>query len=202
MGCTAREVTLVRNDVRLPPIQGAALKDNEEHSQDLVDPAELSKWPYDVGRLKEVDHRAIIELREPWTDPDFPPDATALFIDGKQHQDAAKLEKRKVWNEYTWMRASEYFESAGQSYHLFQTIEPEDVKQGNLNNCHLLATLSGLAERDVDQDLSGTNPGKTVRDLFVTKRVNKAGCYALRLIVNGEEKVVVVDDHFPMKKNK
>ena len=31
----------------------------------------------------------------------------------------------------------------------------------------------------------------------MTKETNAAGCYALRLFVNGERKVVVVDDYFP-----
>lgn len=31
----------------------------------------------------------------------------------------------------------------------------------------------------------------------MTKKVNYAGCYALRLFVNGEPQVVVVDDYFP-----
>ena len=31
----------------------------------------------------------------------------------------------------------------------------------------------------------------------MTKEVNEAGCYAVKLFVNGEERVVVVDDYFP-----
>ena len=34
-------------------------------------------------------------------------------------------------------------------------------------------------------------------DLFLTKRVNDAGCYAMRLWVDGQMREVVVDDQFP-----
>ena len=33
----------------------------------------------------------------------------------------------------------------GEKFYLFKNIEPEDVKQGNIDNSHLMATLSGLA---------------------------------------------------------
>jgi hypothetical protein len=33
-----------------------------------------------------------------------------------------------------------------------------------------------------------------VESLFITKDANTAGCYALRFFINGEKKVVVVDD--------
>jgi calpain-15 len=33
--------------------------------------------------------------------------------------------------------------------------------------------------------------------MFLTKEPNDAGCYAIRFYLNGEEKVVVVDDYFP-----
>jgi hypothetical protein len=43
---------------------------------------------------------------------------------------------------------------------------------------------------------------KTVFDLLITKEVNKAGCYAIKLYVNGIEHIIVIDDWFPIKYDK
>ena len=89
------------------------------------------------------------------------------------------------------------------------------MKQGNLDNCDLMATLSGLAERDLMAEASrptaGTKGkkgnklakmGRTVREMFLTQEVNSAGCYALHLYVDGIARVVVVDDFLPFKTDK
>ena len=55
-----------------------------------------------------------------------------------------------------------------------------------MGNCYFLSALSAIAEFP-----------KRIADLFLTKEANKAGCYAMRFIVNGEYKEVIVDDYFP-----
>lgn len=42
----------------------------------------------------------------------------------------------------------------------------------------------------------------TIDELFLTKDVNSAGIYALKLVIDGVETVVVVDEFLPFKKNK
>ena len=37
-------------------------------------------WPYEEGRLKQIDYQAIIDAGQPWTDPDFMPDSESIFI--------------------------------------------------------------------------------------------------------------------------
>ena len=49
-----------------------------------------------------------------------------------------------------------------------------------------MSCLAALAE----------NPER-IKNLFITKTVNEAGIYAVRLYINGEERVIVVDDYFP-----
>lgn len=158
------------------------------------------QWPYIRAKLKDVNFDAIIEEGEPWTDPEFPPNSTSLFINGKSHAQAEKKELKRKWEDYTWMRASEFFNF--EKFCLFKSIEPEDVKQGNCDNAHLLATLAGLAERDMTVDAGKSAPGKCVRDLFITRKINAAGCYAMKFIINGEETIVVVDDYLPIKQSK
>lgn len=55
--------------------------------------------------------------------------------------------------------------------------------------------MAGLAEdkpEDVDQQW-----GLRIRDNFRMKVANPAGCYCVRLVVDGEPLEVVVDDWFP-----
>ena len=36
-----------------------------------------------------------------------------------------------------------------------------------------------------------------IERIFITKEINAAGCYAVILAINGEKRIVVVDDRFP-----
>lgn len=66
------------------------------------------------------------------------------------------------------------------------TINARDIEQGALGDCYFLSALSALAE----------DPQR-IRDLFLTEQTNYAGCYAIRLFVNGEPRTVAIDDMFP-----
>jgi len=63
------------------------------------------------------------------------------------------------------------------------------VKQNTLGDCYYLASLILLDSR-----------AGALEKLFVTKEVNEAGIYAMRLFNNGEEQVVYVDDYVPTYK--
>jgi hypothetical protein len=149
-------------------------KKNKSHSltednyeKEGRDPEALSEWPYvKKGRLAPIDYETVIKARKPWEDPNFPPDESSMFLNSLRHQKAGKLQKKKIWNEYKWIRASHFFNGA--KYCLFDSIEPEDVKQGNIDNCHLMATMSGIAERDMEAEYEEKKPGKSVRNIFIT----------------------------------
>jgi len=99
------------------------------------------------------------------------------------HQKSKKYSKKREWGSYEWVRFSEFFSNNpkynDKPFYVFDTIEPEDVKQGNCDNCHLLAALSGLAERDLGAKSKTGEQSKSVQSLLVTKKINKAGCYAV-----------------------
>ena len=44
--------------------------------------------------------------------------------------------------------------------------------------------------------------GKTIGEIILTDKVNAAGCYPIRLCVDGVDTIVTVDDFVPFKKNK
>lgn len=111
-------------------------------------------------------------------DPHFPPDSSSLFLNGKHHRDSEIFTKKKKWESYEWVRLSDYFK--GCEYCMFNIIEPEDVKKGNVDNCAFMATVSGMAMRDLGAE-TGKNKkkGRAIRDIFITQDINKAGCYVV-----------------------
>jgi calpain-15 len=68
----------------------------------------------------------------------------------------------------------------------YETIEPNDVRPGVLGNEWFLSAVALLAERPA-----------LIERLFITKEINSAGIYKLRLCKNGEWSTVTVDDYFP-----
>ena len=172
MGCSGGKEVILETSYG-PRAEAVLVGETEQVLGDgeaYADPDELPLgWPYEQGRLETIDYEAIIEAGEPWTDPNFPPDPTSLFINGMNHRERDKKgAKKSQWEGYEWMRASEFFGEG--EFCLFNVIEPEDVKMGNTDNCHLMATLSGLAERDLKGEKRGKGrpSAKTVREIFIT----------------------------------
>ena len=78
----------------------------------------------------------------------------------------------KSWQNFIWKRPSEVY--GPDNYSLFNDIKPDDIKQGNCGDCYFLSSLSSIAE----------HPSR-IQDIFLTKEVNSAGCYAVRIWVDG-----------------
>jgi len=55
-----------------------------------------------------------------------------------------------------------------------------------VGNCYYLASIAALAEWP-----------ERIQNVFVTKEVNKAGCYVLSLYICGEKINLVLDDYIP-----
>ena len=130
---------------------------------------------------------------ELFTDPLFPPNTNSLLslnkdgnfideIDGKSKSQYIDT------SEIVWKRASEIFES---DYTLFEnSIEVNDVKQGDLGNCYFLSSLAALAAFP-----------NLIYQLFKTKTVSIYGYYEIILCIDGEFQIVILDDYFPVEKN-
>jgi hypothetical protein len=61
----------------------------------------------------------------------------------------------------------------------------DDIGQGNIGDCYFMGSLGSFGEFP-----------ELIKARFITKKVNKCGIYAVSLFINGQEKVIMVDDHF------
>lgn len=96
--------------------------------------------------------------------------------------DHSKAKSKGLLNNTVWLRPSEIFKS---NYQLFEGIDPNDVKQGSLGVCYMLATISALAKCP-----------KNIENLFSFYDL-ELGFYVLRLYIHGKIQYVVVDDQIP-----
>jgi calpain-15 len=89
-----------------------------------------------------------------------------------------------------WKRASELKPPVGMKrMQLFNGIEPQDIAQGQLGDCWLLASFAALAEHP-----------SAVRRLFVNHEINDRGKYQVRLYnpVKGKFQIITIDDYLPV----
>jgi calpain-15 len=81
-----------------------------------------------------------------------------------------------------WLRPSHFLSA---DFELFNGIDPNDIKQGQLGVCYCLATISEYAR----------TPKKIV-DIFAYYDL-ELGFYVLRFYTDGKPNYIVVDDYFP-----
>jgi len=143
-----------------------------------------------------------------YTDKEFPPNETSL---GEVKGDTANSSSGKNKSATIWVRASEFSQCGGRPQNtnydaleekkskksppaegmkLFQDeITPEDICQGSLGDCWLLAAFSCLS----------IHYG-AIQSRFITKEYDPRGKYKVKLFDVQEEKwkTLVVDDYIPV----
>ena len=181
-------------------------RDSDEEGVE-VDVLEQNEFPYMTGRLKPtaIPWEEIVAKGKPWKDPNFPHGKYCLFMNHNNPANANKDSKKK-WSlpydegGFRWKRAGEHYKKG---FKLFDGVDPDDIVMGSCNNCYMFAALAGIAEAHhtelhVDED----EKGKRIKDNFLTKEINSAGCYAIQFIIDGEPREIVVDDYFPFMRTK
>lgn len=120
-------------------------------------------------------------------DASFPPTSESLFkvdptaVDETDEHESAK--KTIVW------RRPKEFMSEGAPVNVFDgTVEPNDIKQGQLGDCWLMCSFASIAEYEI-----------LVYDLFPDeyRTPSDEGVYKVRLCKNGIWQEVQLDDYFP-----
>ncbi|CAD8203099.1 unnamed protein product [Paramecium pentaurelia] len=100
--------------------------------------------------------------------------------------------------QLSWKRMSDIFQTNLKMFNvddsqesrvgLGKWISHRDIKQGILGDCYFLSSISTIACRWPE----------VIKDLFISQRVNNEKLYAVRLCLDGEWKVVILDDFIPV----
>ena len=118
-------------------------------------------------------------------------------LDEKEHINlkTTKIDWREsnYYNRIEWRRASEIASNKdGQTYIFHDGIEPNDVSQGKLGNCWLLAAIASLAEF----------PG-AIENCFISYGTNPRHRYKLRIYDARKDRrqwqTVIIDDYIPVQ---
>ncbi|CAD8146197.1 unnamed protein product [Paramecium octaurelia] len=140
-----------------------------------------------VKELADLQKRCQ-QTQEIFTDPDFPPNAASLG---------------PKFSANNWKRLQELFQGEQKVFSidtqhdksgagLNKWISHRDICQGDLGDCYFMSTLSSIACKWPDQ----------IKDLFPIQRANKFGVYGVKMCINGEWKVIPIDDNIPVKNGK
>jgi len=135
--------------------------------------------------------RPNYEITE-FIDEKFPPIQNSFAWvepEGEVERDLTDEEKITISSFNLWVRVRDIFKH--NDFTLFEKFDIEDINQGEIGNCYFLSTISAIAEY-----------GDRYKEIFISKNKSENGCYEIRLLVNGVPKIIVLDDYFPVKKNK
>lgn len=120
-------------------------------------------------------------------DGEFPPKDESIFT-GTQEQDHVQ-DLAMLGRNVVWARVPDLLPGHAK---LFKNIEPNDISQGALGDCWLLAAFACLAEF----------PG-AIYELFDTRKLSPSGCYNIRFYDPQKKQhiKIAVDDYVPCMKN-
>lgn len=120
-----------------------------------------------------------------WSDPEFPADDTALYINPLDPPDYADASPN-----VPWYRPQQIYTGEAGPRMMVDGLKPGDVKQGLLGDCWLLGSFLCLA----------TNPD-LLKNLIYHDGI-KEGFSVFQFFKNGKWQYVVVDTRIPCNENK
>ena len=99
----------------------------------------------------------------------------------------AEGQARQNYQRFVWRRAAECYPTRQVS--VFQgDAQVNDIVQGALGDCYLMAAISALAEYP-----------ERIKRCILSKNINNAGIYCVQICVTGIWEDVIIDDEFPMQ---
>ncbi|CAD8113581.1 unnamed protein product [Paramecium sonneborni] len=128
-----------------------------------------TKTEYDYA-LEEMQKKQ----KNVFEDSKFPPNSVSLSSDPNF----------KKGRDIVWKRPEQFLQPG--QIKLFDSIDPMDIKQGELGDCYFLSSLSALAE--IPQQ---------IQKLFRHQDYQQSGLYGIFMCNNGILQEIVVDDHIP-----
>lgn len=136
--------------------------------------------------------------RVPFVDDSFLPNGRSVYLDGREWARADVAERQPDARVTQWLRPGQIrgqgsaFELFNQPWAVFRgEPQPDDARQGGLGDCWLLSAIAVLAERP-----------SLLRALFPAgPALSACGAYPVRLCLDGEWRVLVVDDALPCSRH-
>lgn len=158
----------------LPPAdRGAKTIDQTRMVNSLDDVQQLTK---DSVKLQQA-FRAAGSGK--WSDGLFPANVSSIVGFGE----SAGI-PRDVSSRFDWRRPEKFIQ--GFDVVVYDQIEPTDIAQGGLGDCYLLAACASIAEF-----------GPRIERIFLSKKYEPRGIYAVALCLDGIWEEVVMDDQIP-----
>lgn len=122
--------------------------------------------------------------KKAYRDPEFPAEDSSIV--GFYPE---KMQRKKNVRECQWLRPAQYFK--GQGYTMWdKTIEPGDVKQGELGDCYFLVALASLAQFS-----------DRIKKIIRFRRASDAGVYCFSICLHGVWEDIIIDDKVPCHKS-
>lgn len=141
-----------------------------------------------INYLKE-NIQEILKKKEVYNDKFFKPTIQSLIPDDEEDHSFAKTPKNYLeeYLSYKWIRPKQIYKNM--DFNIFiRNIYQNEISQGSLGNCYFLVALIGIAKCPV-----------RIYNLFITQKINNIGAYAVKLLLQGQVKLVTVDDYIPCK---
>lgn len=162
-----------------------ALFASEDFKAKVADPATLKALLAGLPEnlTKPLIVAAYKALGATFSDPNFPPDRSSLYSE----LDTVDMSNKIITNSLVWKRLEELYPGDKK---VFDSIEPNDIKQGMLGDCYFLSSLSALAEIPI-----------RIQRMFDTADYDYTGCYKLKMYDMGRLSEIIVDDFFPVDPN-
>ena len=130
---------------------------------------------------QKIDYEIIADFSEDYIDNDFKPVLSSLL----NFESSSKLtqEKKEKWASYEWKKIKQIYSD---KLTLLENPSCNDVIQGYIGNCYLLSVCAAVAEYP-----------QRLKKIFLLKKINKAGIFALEFIIDGRPKRIIVDEYIP-----
>ncbi|CAJ0586379.1 unnamed protein product, partial [Mesorhabditis spiculigera] len=126
-------------------------------------------------------------INDCFIDPDFPHTDASL---GDFHRSGDVVQPGEQIKNLIWLRPDRIFTKDGRRWvwAVFRDPRPSDIEQGSIGDCWLLSAMAILAERP-----------DILEHIIITKEYNPIGVYQIRVCVDGEWRIITVDDFFPCR---
>jgi calpain-15 len=141
----------------------------------------LHQFPYQVSSIEDLDN-FLRKSKLNFVDIDFPPMDKSVYDPAMEPPFDSLIHWRRPKN---FMEKDESLGLYDPNV-FYDSIEPNDIRQGALGDCWFMCALASLAERPA-----------LVERLFITKEAQENGVYRIKLCKNGEWVTVTIDDYFP-----